>query len=114
MLKHFPELVAAERDWINVADSNGLRREILRDLIDANINSEQILVDIDRHLGVFLPKSQALDFIGQNICRREMRIADRDFKAFVVVASNGAATGCVSSGNPLLKTTAPPIAASGH
>lgn len=103
MLKNFPEYSAVEHEWINVADTPGLRRQALSDLIEKNITSDQLLVDITRHLGAFLPKSEALDFIGQHICQREIRISDREFKGFVVVASNGAAVGWRNTANPSVK-----------
>ena len=93
MLKNFPAFASVEHEWINVADTQGLRRQVLSELIEKNISADLLLIDITRHLGAFLPKAEALDFIGQHLCQRDIRIADREFKGFVVVALNGAATG---------------------
>jgi hypothetical protein len=106
MLKNFPSYSAVEHEWINVADSQGLRRQVLSDLIEKNITADQLLIDITRHLGAFLPKPEALDFIGQNICQRDIRIADREFNGFVVVAANGTAIGWRSTANPSINTDA--------
>lgn len=106
MLKNFPGYATVEHEWINVADTQGLRRQVLSDLIEKNITADHLLIDITRHLGAFLPKPEALDFIGQHICQRDIRIADREFKGFVVVALNGAAIGWRSTANPSINTDA--------
>jgi hypothetical protein len=106
MLKNFPGYSAVEHEWINVADTQGLRRQVLSDLIGKYITADQLLIDITRHLGAFLPKPEALDFIGQHICQRDIRIADRGFKGFVVVALNGAAIGWCSTASPFISTDA--------
>ena len=100
MLKNFPGYSAVEHEWINVADTQGLRRQVLSELIEKNITADHLLIDITRHVGAFLPKSEALDFIGQHICQKDIRIADREFKGFVVVALNGAAIGWRNTANP--------------
>lgn len=60
MLKKFPAFAAVEYEWINVADTQGLRRQVLSDLIDKNISADYLLIDITRHIGGFFPKPEAL------------------------------------------------------
>lgn len=99
MLKNFPGYLAVSHDWINVADTQGLRRQSLNDLINKNISADHLLIDMTRHLGAFLPINEGLDFIAHHICQREIRVSDRDFTGFVVVAINGAAIGWRSTAN---------------
>lgn len=93
MHQHLPEVRAATREWIVAVDENGLRREVMRGLISDYMSSDELLVEVHRRVGDFLPTEWALDFVSKHVGQGEIRIADREFKGFVVLAVNGVATG---------------------
>ena len=83
-----------KQEWVNVADGNGAAiRERIAHLVEMNVDADVLLVEVNRRLGNFLPKREALQFIYDNILKGKIRIANRDFTAFVVVESNGVAKG---------------------
>ena len=94
MKEHFSSIDTAARTWINLLERDGsVRTDRLTALIDAHIQADDLLIEVHRKLGDFLEKEQALKFISEHIGQGEIRIADRSFQGFVVVAINGAATG---------------------
>lgn len=93
MRTRFPQVDALKLDWVIVADVDSIRLEKLRELIDAHIQSPELLVEIHRKLGNFLPKPQTLDFIVPHITKHQIKITDRNFTGFVVVALAGVAAG---------------------
>ena len=97
MHQHFPEVRAATRDWVVAADENGLRHEVVRGLMSKYIAAEELLVEVHRRIGDFLPAEAAVDFVAKHVGQGEIRISDRDFKGFVVVAVNGVAAGWANS-----------------
>lgn len=105
MRKHFPPVDSVNREWINVADTAGIRVQLLLELMDKNINSEEVLVELHRKVGAYLPKSKAVEFIAQHIGQGEIRVANRDFTGFVVIALNGVATGWSAEANPQINRT---------
>ena len=93
MREHFPDVQMARRDWIVAADGNGLRVAVLRGLVDRFVGSEDLLVEVNRRIGDFLPVDDAMGFVSRHVGQGEIRICDRQFRGFVVVALNGVATG---------------------
>lgn len=93
MRLHFPAVSGQLRDWKNVAEASGVREDDIRRLVDQYIQADDVLVEVHRRIGSFLPKADAVSFIAQHIGQGEIRVADRDFTGFVVVAVNGVATG---------------------
>jgi hypothetical protein len=93
MRHHFPLADSVKLDWILIADVGSIRLKKLQELIDAHIHSSELLVEIHRKLGDFLPKQQALDFIVPYIAKSQIKITDRSFTGFVFVAINGVAAG---------------------
>lgn len=95
MRQHFPEIDAVRHEWINVADQHGVRREILESMLQAWLDAPYLLVQVHRRLGDYLPREAALDFICQHVGAGwggYMRVTDREFSAFVVIATNGVAS----------------------
>jgi len=105
MRKHFPPVDSVNREWVNIADTASIRRQLLLELMDKNIKSEEVLVEVHRKLGAYIQKSQAVEFIAQHIGQGEIRVANRDFTGFVVVSQNGVATGWSAEANPQLNRT---------
>lgn len=93
MRLHFPAVSAQSRDWKNVTEASGVREAEVRRLMDQYIQADDVLVEVHRRIGSYLPKADAVSFIAQHIGQGEIRVADRDFTGFVVVAVNGVATG---------------------
>ena len=85
--------MGAFREWIVVADEKGLRCEVLGALIDEHVRSDDVLVEVNRGVGNLLPKQATLEFISAHLGQGEIRLANREFDGFVVVAQNGVATG---------------------
>jgi hypothetical protein len=104
--KHFPEEDAASRDWTNVMERDGVRTEALAALIKQHIDADEVLVEVHRKLGDYLPIEDALLFIRDHIGEGEIKVTDREFKTFVVVARNGVATGWAATSNTPLDSGA--------
>ena len=93
MRERFPEVKAASRTWVVVADERGLRHDVLAELVERHIPAGDLLVELHRKIGDFLPRPSALAFVAAHVGQGEIRLADREFNGFVVVAANGVATG---------------------
>ncbi len=52
-----------------------------------------MLVEANRKVGDLLPKHAALEFVATHVGQGDIRLTNRDFNGFVVVARNGVATG---------------------
>ncbi|MFC5479727.1 hypothetical protein [Massilia suwonensis] len=94
LMASFPAVDAHARSWVNVLERDGtLRTEALGHLLDTYIAATTVLVWVNRKCGAMLPKNQAITFIAEHVGQGEIKVADREFQGFVVVAMNGAATG---------------------
>nr|CCA81896.1 conserved hypothetical protein [blood disease bacterium R229] len=93
MRKHFPAIEAATRVWVNVADQGGLREAPLLSLLDEYIPTGPLLVETHRKVAAFLPREDAIQFISEHLSQGTIRVCDRAFHGFVVIAANGVATG---------------------
>jgi len=93
MRQKFPTTMGASREWIVVADEKGLRFAVLAALIDEHVRSDAVLVEVNRKVGDLLPKQASLEFVSAHLGQGEIRLANREFDGFVVVAQNGVATG---------------------
>lgn len=93
MRKHFPDLDLAAHEWVNVADGNGPRVNLIDDMLTQHIAASELVVEVNRKVGGFFLKHEALAFICSHIGDSHIRIANREFTSFMVVASNGVAAG---------------------
>jgi hypothetical protein len=93
MRQLFPAVMGASREWLVVADEKGLRFGVLAGLIDEHVRSDDVLIEVHRKIGDFLSRQACLDFVAKHIGQGEIRLANRDFTGFVVVAQNGVAAG---------------------
>ena len=93
MRNHFPASGEATWVWVNVADQDGLREERLMKLLDEYIPSELLLVEVHRKVAASLPKASVIQFVSEHLGQGNIRICDRGFHGFVVVATNGVAAG---------------------
>ena len=93
-MKAFPSVDGHLRTWINLTERDGsVRQEPLAALITEHIGASELLVWAGRKTGGLFTTEQALAFICAHAGKGDIRIADRAFTGFVVVASNGVATG---------------------
>ncbi|RYG12923.1 MAG: hypothetical protein EON92_06990 [Burkholderiales bacterium] len=93
MRKRFPAFSAVDHEWVNMHDGTAPRLRELSELIVRNISAPEVVVEVHRKVGAALPIEEAAAFIGEHIGEGQIRVADRDFTSFVVVAVNGVATG---------------------
>ena len=93
MRRHFPPIEHATRTWTVVQDAQGLDGEALSALLTRHVGPGPVLIEVRRKEGVLLPVGEVADYIRQHLGEGEIRVADRDFTGFVVVAQNGVATG---------------------
>ncbi|WP_457351010.1 hypothetical protein [Roseateles sp. P5_D6] len=100
MRQKFPPIGHARREWAVVADSDQIEA-----LLTEYVRSSEALVEVHRKLGALLPIGEAARFAATHIGEGEIRIADREFSGFVVIAQNGVATGWRMPDNPLLQRT---------
>lgn len=94
LMKAFPSVDAHVRSWINLVERDGtVRAAELARLIDKHVAAPDLLVWVSRKIGTFLPRDEAALYIAEHVGQGEIRIADRQFSGFVVVAVNGVGTG---------------------
>ena len=93
MRQRFPAVMGASREWIVITDEKGLRSNVLAGLIDDHVRTDEVLVEANRKVGDLLPKQAAIEFVAAHVGQGEIRLTNRDFNGFVVIAQNGVATG---------------------
>lgn len=98
MTAHFPSVELVTLDWVNVLETDGtIRREILATLIDRFICAEDILVEVHRKLGDLKQRDQVIPYVQEHVGKGQIRIADRDFRGYVLLGMNGVAAGWSSA-----------------
>lgn len=105
MKKHFPPVEPARREWVIVSTSTQLES-----LMTAYVRSPEALVEVHRKLGALLPIGEAARFAAAHLGEGEIRIANREFSGFVVLAQNGVGTGWRMPDDSLPQPTALPSA----
>ena len=109
MNEHFPAFEAVQQSWVNVQASDGSATEALAELIEKYITADELLISINRKVGARLPTKDGIAYIADHMGKgREVRISNRDFTQFVLVASNCVATGTQIQANPSFKRDAAP------
>ena len=93
MREQFPAFDAAAMDWVNVADTEGPRIDTLRSLLAKNVGSADVIVEVHRKMGAVLSLEEAASFVAAHIGEGEVKVANREFSGFVVVARSGVACG---------------------
>jgi hypothetical protein len=98
MTANFPPVELATLDWVNVLEANGtIRREVLDALIDQFIRADDILVEVNRKLGDLKQRDQVIPYVQEHVGKGQIRIADRDFRGYVLIGMNGVAAGWSSA-----------------
>ena len=104
MLDRFPAFDAVDFEWKNMHDGKAPRLKELSELLVRYIEAPEVLVEVHRKLGALLPVNEAVAFIGNHIGEGQIRVADRQFTSFLVVALNGMAAGWRMTDNGSLGT----------
>lgn len=105
MRSHFPAFNAADYEWTNIAESQGPNLPLLEAIITKYIASPQIPVEVHCKDAALLPLKEAVAYIASQVGQGNIRIADREFNAFVVVTANGVAAGWQLVANPFFQAT---------
>lgn len=93
MRQYFPDVDAAARHWAVVADEQGLRSVVFDELLAAHVAGTDLLVEAHRKVGVVLAREEAKEFVAKHLGQGDIRISNRDFTGFVVIAASGVAAG---------------------
>ena len=93
MRQRFPDRPSTASESVVVADGDGLRRDIVQGLVQRYIASDVLLVEVHRKAGGLLPLAQALDFVASRVGKGRALLTDREFTGFVMIESNGVASG---------------------
>jgi hypothetical protein len=93
MREHFPAFDAAKVEWTNVVEREGPNTQLLESILERHISAPEVLVEVHRKLGAMVTHAEAAGYISAHIGEGQIRVADRGFTSFVVVAQNGVATG---------------------
>lgn len=93
MNAHFPDFDATQQNWVNVQGSDGSATDTLAYIIRKYITAGELLISINRKVGARLPTMEGIAFISAHMGKNQIRISNRDFTQFVLVASN-----CVAAG----------------
>lgn len=94
MKANFPAVDLAAHTWVNILESDGsVRRHVLAGLLDQFIDAEEVPVEVSRKLGDALPAGEVVTYVESHIGQGQIRITDRAFRGYVLVAASGVATG---------------------
>jgi hypothetical protein len=88
--KNYPTIYLAKCEWKHIMLDGEVRRDLLQQFL-LTIGATDFLIHVHRKRGDFLPFGEATDFVCENICKGCIRITDRRFVRFVIVARNGVA-----------------------
>lgn len=93
MRAHFPERPESATEWVVAIDEQGLRVSVLEGLVRRYISADSLLVEANRKAGGMFPLPAAIDFVAAHANKGRILLTNREFSGFVVVESNGVASG---------------------
>ena len=106
MNRYFPAFDAANINWVNVQDNDGPKVVELAEVITKYIDTNDVLININRKFGARLPIQEAITYICTHMGKSNLRISNRHFTQLVVVTSNCVATGWQVQANPAFERDA--------
>ena len=80
-------------EWTNLVDEHGLLMEerarvvLLKQFVERDV--EEVLIEVHRKAGDQLPIEEVIPYLRGQVCRGNIRIANREFTVFAEVAING-------------------------
>lgn len=89
MNQHFPECDFSKLALVNIEG----KPEVLEAILKSSINSEELLVSVNRKVGARLSLKEAVNFIQSSMGKGKVRVSNREFTQFVIVAPNSTAAG---------------------
>jgi hypothetical protein len=96
MREKFPDINRAQLDWTNVVDEMGrLRQESASSVVVHRFEScgvQEVLVEVHRKLGDAVAIADLINYLSEHHGKGEIRVADRAFSVFALLAANGVAT----------------------
>lgn len=93
MRQRFPDLDAATRHWVVAADEQGLGSAVFEELSATHVAGTDLLGEAHRKVRTLLAREDAKEFVAMHLGQGDIRISNRDFTNFVVIAVSGVATG---------------------
>lgn len=94
MTANLPEMEPLALDWVNVLEADGtIRSQVLEALVDQFIHAEDILIEVTRKLGDLKRRDQVISYVQEHVGKGHIRMADREFQGYVLIAANGVAAG---------------------
>ena len=84
MNQHFPQYDFSKLSFVNVEG----KPAVLASFLKSHIQSDDILVSMNRSVGARLSLSEAVEFIQVHIGTHNIRISNRAFTQFVMVTIN--------------------------
>lgn len=97
MREKFPEDVdLAQLNWTNIVDEmGGLRQDDALRVVVQRFESrgvQEVLVEVHRRLGGVVATADLVEYLSEHHGKGEIRMADRSFTVFALLAANGVAT----------------------
>lgn len=103
MNEHFPKCDFSKLALVNIEG----KPEVLEAILKSNISSNDLLISVNRKVGARLSLKEAVNFIQSSMGKGEMRVSDREFTQFVIIAPNCTASGVSNlQANPSFKRDA--------
>ncbi len=101
MRERFPDIDLAKLNWTNIVDETGsLRQEDVFPVVVHRFESrgvQEVLVEVHRKLGDLVATVDLAQYLSEHHGKGEIRIADRTFSVFALLAANGVATSWVAA-----------------
>ena len=94
--RNWPPFSAVAVDWENLLPSPEPEPARIEGFVRRFIFSPTVLVHVDRKIGGEFELSEAVRFLCPYIGRYQIRVAPRDFSAFVVIATPGVGAGLIA------------------
>ena len=88
MKAHFPQWDSASLEWTNVHDGIAPNLVALNQLLRDTFATDELIVEVSRGLGTMLPLPDVGAYVAEHMGKSDIRISDRGFTAYVVVARN--------------------------
>lgn len=96
MREKFPNIDLAQLSWTNIVDETGrLRQEDVAPVVVHRFESrgvQEVLVEVHRKLGELVAIADLAKYLSEHHGKGEIRMADRTFSVFALLAVNGVAT----------------------
>lgn len=96
MREKFPNINRAQLDWTNIVDEAGrLQWESALSVVVHRFESrgvQEVLVEVHRKLGDAVAIADLINYLSEHHGKGDIRMADRAFSVFALLAANGVAT----------------------